>query len=558
MCRINPQTLESEVLFEADSPQGGIFCVSGGYVYFLEQKNVSYPEGEGDRANLWRVKCDGSEPELLAKEFQVGAYSSYRMEIYDDILYLISNYGGLEEYQFFQLSESGKATEVSAEKTLYGMLPAGYSDAHENYRYTELPDLVYCMRHYGYVFVIDAENHLFRLKLKSEEPEQVPLPFHEAIALTNDSLLYMQNKIWYSMSLDDLSKVTELGELECYNISFWDDRGLYYANRGYGEDSFRLTRLGWDGENETLHYQVKSNRLGSSLYGDYVNLIYSDGTYLYYDGAVQGNGVIWRIALEEDDAEAEQVFVYYENIVKEISTRETYHTTFTEEITGEKGDFSLTKVYLTEESEAAKKINAFLEEYYSSEEEYIGGLMDTVRNAGDLDYGSWTWNNTLITTSLSAHVDYLDEDYIGICMSWYECWSGAAHGMHGRYEYVFSRATGEQLQVTDVLGNTKAEICAIIGPYVKSRADWGTSEEGWEEIILEDGRFYLTTEGIGIHFDVYELSCYAAGDLDVVVPYEEFELRDLEKPAPTDLVECKKVHQTDVFSKKVHCAFALF
>ena len=72
----------------------------------------------------------------------------------------------------------------------------------------------------------------------------------------------------------------------------------------------------------------------------------------------------------------------------------------------------------------------------------------------------------------------------------------------------------------------KESCCAIIAPYVEAKAEWGTDEEGWEEIILEEGRFYLTPEGIGIHFDTYELTCYASGGLEVVVPYELFEMRD--------------------------------
>ena len=34
----------------------------------------------------------------------------------------------------------------------------------------------------------------------------------------------------------------------------------------------------------------------------------------------------------------------------------------------------------------------------------------------------------------------------------------------------------------------------------------------------------MTQEGIGIHFDVYEMTCYASGALDIIVPYEAFEL----------------------------------
>lgn len=70
--------------------------------------------------------------------------------------------------------------------------------------------------------------------------------------------------------------------------------------------------------------------------------------------------------------------------------------------------------------------------------------------------------------------------------------------------------------------NTSEDICKIIAPYVEAVAEWGTDEQGWEYGILDEGRFYLTTEGVGIHFDVYEITCYAAGSQDVVVPYEKF------------------------------------
>ena len=89
---------------------------------------------------------------------------------------------------------------------------------------------------------------------------------------------------------------------------------------------------------------------------------------------------------------------------------------------------------------------------------------------------------------------------------------------------MFDRATGRRLQITDVVNNSPEEICSIIAPYVEAGSDWGTGEEGWETIILEDGRFYLTPEGIGIHFDVYEMTCYAAGALDIVVPYDKFDI----------------------------------
>lgn len=530
LCRVHPETLKTQVLFEALSPQSGAFCVYNGYVYFLEQPNISYVDGA--KANLRRVKCDGSKQEMLVENFTVAEYWDYNIYIYDGILYLHCPYGEKEDYRFFRLAESGEVQEISIEETLYGMLPEKYTDACQNYRYCDMPNLVYCMAHFGYAFICDEAGRLYRVKPETGKVEEIPLPelnTFDRLTLTNDALIYVQNgDTWYSVSLDDVEEITEIGELEGYGMSFWDEKGIYYVDRDYGEGSFSIERLNWNGEKEILDYWYRNPRLSTSVYGDYLNVIFSDGTYLYYDTLVEGDGAIYRTPLEGDKREAEQVFVYYDNPVKSISTRETFDTTFTVEDTGEQSCFSMTKLYLTEETEAAKKINSFLEEMYSDEGAYMEELMDDTREMAYSEWKSsdWAWSYTLVEETLGVSIDYIDDNYIGISSYWYEYRNGAAHGMHGNVEYVFSRSSGELLKITDVVKNSEAEICAIIAPYVEAYAEWGTVEEGWESIILEDGRFFLTTEGIGIHFDVYELTCYAAGDLDIVVPYEKFEMKN--------------------------------
>lgn len=531
LCRVNADTLKSEVLFEAKSPQAGLFSIYDGTIYFVEQRNVSYPEGE--KVNLRRMKCDGSRQELLAEDFDIEENTITDIEIYDNILYLLSWSADEEGNQYFRLEEDGSVEEISKADTLYGMVPEGYGDARKTYLFGRLPNLVYCVRNFGYAFLCDESGNLYRTIPETGETEQIPLPDVTSAAngliLTNKALVYRDfSDIWYSVSLDDPKEITKIGKMECYDaydIAFWDEKGIYNIGRRYGEGNFSVERLNWNGKKETLDYWVGNPRLGDSVYGDYLTVLYSDGDYLYYDNLSSGDGVICRIPLEGDDEEAEQVFVYYENPVLEISTRETFDSTFTVEATGDKGEFSMTKVYLTENTEAADKINAFLEEIYRSEEEYIAKLMDDVREEASSD-GDYGWNMTLVEDTLSASVSYLDDNYIGISFYWYEYWKGAAHGLHGNVEYVFSRSTGEQLLLTDVVENSAEEVCAIIAPYVEAEADWGTDEEGWERIILEEGRFYLTAEGIGIHFDVYELTCYASGGLDVVVPYELFDMRN--------------------------------
>lgn len=537
LCRIHPETLEAEVLFEADSPQEGYFSIYEGMIYFVEQKNISYLNSA--KANLWRMECDGSDQELLVEDFEIG--NGYEigdsaltdLEIYDDIIYLLARFSEEDENLYFRLKGDGRAEEISEEETLYGLVPEGFQEARDvGYRYRSMPNLAYCVRNFGYAFICDEDENLYRIILETGEKEKIPFGDEEAVSnltLTNEALVYRNDDKWYAMNLDDLKEVREIGVLDCYQMTFWDDKGIYDIERNYGDDSFSAVRLNWNGERETIDYWVQNPRLGSSVYGDYLTVLYSDGEYLYYDKLLDGDGVICRIPFEREESygyydESEQVYVYYENPLKEISTEETFSSTFTANATGARGSFALTKVYLTGKSEAALKINEYLEEIYQSEQEYMAELMDAVRDMSLDDlFGS---DLTVVEDELNLHITYLNENYIGVSGYWYECWSGAAHGMHGSTEYVFSRSSGERVLITDYLENSPEEICSIIAPYVEAKAEWGTDEEGWEKIILEEGRFYLTTEGVGIHFDTYELTCYASGGLDVVIPYELFDLRD--------------------------------
>lgn len=539
LCRVDVDTLETEVLFRAASPQEGHFSIYDGNIYFVEQRHVSYLNGA--KANLWRMGCDGSGLELLVEGvditegYTIGTSTISGMEIYDDILYLLGGNADGEDNRYFRLNGDGGAEEISADETLYGMVPEGYRDACSNsYRFVRLPNLVYCVRNYGYALVCDGSGSLYRLTFKSGELERIPLAAGSAtygVLLTGSALIYRDfSHMWYCINLEDLEDPVEIGRMECSSVDdivFWDAKGICYVERDNEDEGFNVGRLNWSGETEALGYWVRNPRLRNEAG---LTVLYSDGSYLYYDALSGGDGVICRIPLEGQEHysdEAQQVFTYYEDAAAGLSTRETFATTFTVEATGHRGSFSVTKVRLTEKTEAAARINRQLEEIYRSEEEYMAEMMDSVRDiaAGGEEVFGWPGSMTCVENTLRASVIYLDENYIGISFGWYEYWSGAAHGLYGSTEYVFSRSTGQRLTLTDVLENSPEEICTIIAPYVEEKAEWGTGGEGWEQMILEDWRFYLTPEGIGIHFDTYELTSYASGGLDVVVPYGMFQMR---------------------------------
>ncbi len=522
LCRVDTATGASKILYEAKSPQKS-FCIHNGYLYFLVEKQIDYPDlRAGHKADLHRMKCDGSDSRLLAEDIDLSDTRYCRMNVYDDILYLTSPHGKLEDCHFFRLLQDGSVQETAACDTLYGTLPQGYQDACGQYQYQNLPNLPSCMTYLGYVFICDEGNRLYRYIPETGQKQKIQLPDppeYRHLFLTNQALVYALADTWYAVSLDDVEQVTEIGKLDCTSIRFWDESGLYSAEQKDNDSSLRLTRLNWNGEVEILHYYIEAPEPGT-----FCNILYSDGTWLYYSRLDKGDGVIYRIPLEGKE-EGKPFYLYYDNPLKDVCTQESFDFTFTVKDSQMEGHFSLSKVFLTEETKAADRINAFLQEQYNSQEAYITEQMENVRSAAAGNEQKMVFSSgTLIDSSMYTSVDYIDDHYIGFTIGSYQYMQGAAHGVYGYSQYVFDRTTGKRIQITDVVKNTPSEICAIIAPYVAAGSDWGTEEEGWETIILGDGRFYLTPEGIGIHFDVYEMTCYAAGALDIVVPYEEFNM----------------------------------
>ena len=185
-------------------------------------------------------------------------------------------------------------------------------------------------------------------------------------------------------------------------------------------------------------------------------------------------------------------------------------------------DYSITEVSFKEDTGAYGRINDFLEELYAQDVASVEEYKELVREESE-EY----WEERggeYVEYSDSYHVIYMDEKYVGVAACWDQYWKGGAHGIYGTIYYMFDRNTGNRVAITDVVNNSPEEICEIIAPYVDAVAVWGAGNEGWKRTLLEQDRFFLAEEGIGIHFDVYEIDCYAAGDQEIIVPYSMFDL----------------------------------
>ena len=538
LCRYDIETLEETVLYEAASAQTGDFCVYEGYVYFLVRSDVTFLDGP--QTTLYRVNCDGTGLTKL-QELQIG--KGYSLDIYEDILYLLLRYknGDEEENIYLRIRDDG-VEQVSKSETLYGMLPDGFDAELQvyQYRYHKMPSLPYAMRNFGYMFLWDAEEKLFRYDPISEVLEQFSLP-EEAegmkLYLTNDSILFMDREsALHRVSLDDPTQHIRI-DASCFErygglyrepFQYADEKGFYFVESEVGYIS--LIRVSWEGEHEYLYTVLESRDLTTALnYYDEIWLTYYGGGYFYYSSVSQGDGVVLRVPLEGDvrgeEWEPEQFAVYYESPIMDISRKEKVVTEF-HSFEGLSGTFTVGEIYLTDGSGVSGKINQGLKEIYALWQKQIQEYEQIVREEGDEDYYSWDYQ--LVTLDFEASIIYLDQDYIGFRFDRMEYWGGAAHPMYDSRFMVLDRRTARQVSLKEFTGLSGEELCRIIAPYVEADSEWSAGRPGWDELslgkesILEDWRFFLSKEGIGIHYNVYEITSYAGGDRDIVVPYEAF------------------------------------
>ncbi len=519
--RYDKETLEKEVLFEAHTDHIFDFCIDDGYVYFTDRPRTS---SLTDRDTLlYRMKCDGTELTILADDIPNAnasehSFATYCPRVFDDIIYLTY----YNEQRFYRLSDSGDGLqELSIEDTVYGKLPTGNTYA--------IYPLEYCLKNYGYAFTWNIDKNLQQILFAGEGVEkqrQIGLPARDGYVLTNDALYCAdrEGNKWYRVWLDDMDcpEVFLETEISDYGMTSWDETGIYFLDMEYSADGNRIDvkKADREGRLETL---LSGYDIGSYCY--WKNRVFIVDSYLYYYESADAALRLVRVPLfGEKQPEVVDICALEESAA--VSYQETEEWTVEIEENAY-FDIDFTKLFLNGDTEAEENINDYLKKIYKEvdklieeDTEFVISWNEELRESGMEDF----FHSYL---SIRAAVSYIDEKYIGIYVAYEDYFYPGAHGMHWSDEYVFDRETGERISITDIVNNTEEEICGIVNAYIKKDRGWGLDEYEWmeEESILEQDRFFLTGEGIGIHYDVYEIGCYAEGDVDYIIPFDEFDMK---------------------------------
>jgi hypothetical protein len=108
-----------------------------------------------------------------------------------------------------------------------------------------------------------------------------------------------------------------------------------------------------------------------------------------------------------------------------------------------------------------------------------------------------------------------------------ESYSGGAHGMRTMTYFVIDRSTGRQIDTAFIIKNgAEGELGALINDTLRSQWDIGPGEplmEGgfFEESVEITENFFPDRAGMVFYWDTYEISPYAMGPIEAVIPWEK-------------------------------------
>ncbi|MBP5472968.1 MAG: DUF3298 domain-containing protein, partial [Lachnospiraceae bacterium] len=131
-------------------------------------------------------------------------------------------------------------------------------------------------------------------------------------------------------------------------------------------------------------------------------------------------------------------------------------------------------------------------------------------------------------------VGIIDDKYLTVNMGGY-WYGGGAHGYPSRNQYLFDLETGEELSIEDFYTGSEKDFKTLVAektrdyylsldpnsnPFYTDDEDIIYSD-AYENVYLEDGNIEYLEDGIIYYYPPYLMGPYAAGYIDIFIPYSE-------------------------------------
>ena len=249
---------------------------------------------------------------------------------------------------------------------------------------------------------------------------------------------------------------------------------------------------------------------------------FADGAKAFYK-IVDNNGQVTDTGLEAVTFH-NMLFgdIDYESDVYKLETEDTtYFTSYRENFRFTTGD------------PGVDKMNEALEQFDKEQAAYAREGADNAREY--LDEGEWSPNDVICSYDVNVmDVREVGKGYYGVDFQMYD-YSGGAHGMPYMAYMLFDRQSGARVTFKDLYQGTEEGFREIVTRYTVQ--DWKSNEDNYKYYFWEseqdayDSIYEATSLDMSVRFESdsvsaifypYSIGPYAAGFIEIAIPYEEF------------------------------------
>lgn len=515
-------------------------------LYFI----VRIFEEDSQRRELISIRTDGEDVRHL------GTYDfrNYSKMFFDSgTLYINSNtlipYG----VEFYGNGET-RAVNVSTEREQYRYLPKDYKELHpyEEYKETRPDTIPQMQREMGdflnlnYCLLLNESGEPVRVDAESGEEKPVDLGIEgaEIIDWNRTDILWKvineetEQTEWYLQNMGTQEKellFTSKSDVFEFREIAMDYEYVYTARLAETEEETYILyeRIGLDSKEAEVLFKQSTFPGREYSFMDSYGFPQLYRGYIYYLNCVDYQYYLCRASVERPgETETLGEAVYDSGIGAignlDVGERKLYSKNQPDAILC---DISWIGPMIDEEYPGAEKINRQLqgekeqmlyaeviEEEFAQREEALG--------EGEY-YPSMIYHDECHVSEVS----YFDGSSVLSFCGYGYLYTGGAHGITYQVAHTYNLQTGEELTLEDVIWNSEEELKEIVVEYFGKIVE-GEPEMFWDDAldtvyqtISYDFPFYLTEEGICFHYDPYALACYAAGEQELVIPYEEFRMK---------------------------------
>lgn len=331
-----------------------------------------------------------------------------------------------------------------------------------------------------------------------------------------------------------------------------DDEYVYLEESG-GDGIYLYKKLNLATGEESLVFERKNEWKSFVSPDEIMDITVKDG-YLYYVGDQDYKLYVMRRSLAEPEREELLGEAFYDTGIGEVGSLVCH----SEEVySKEKPDVLIfraqtERLKVDQRFAGADKINQYLAEWQEQGCKNTREAAEEVLKEQEEYIVSYYYYDSILSKEEEI---YFDRRYLSFRQEDYDYWGGA-HGMPSWIGFTFDLRTGNRLTLKDVIRNSEEELKEIVTTYFGKLIDeapeefWPDARDVVRDTINLDYDFYLTKEGIHFDFAPYALACFAAGIQEVVIPYEEFDLKISLKAASSGKETVASKEPEKVFSSE--------